>query len=630
MERVKTILALFCLLSASIGYLPLVPYLDPVSKSLFPVALVGGIYLDWRGIHRDGRLLTALSLVFFLYYGARFSLAEVVPVTANLLVALLAVRLVSEKSTRNYLQIFALSLFCLAASSLYDISGIFLVYLLVLLVLLALSLVLLTFHAYDPEMVLDRRSLKKVLGTALLLPAASLPIMLALFVVLPRTQYPLWDIRGGGASVVGFTEKVTPGGASSISTVQTPAFRVLCDKLPEDALYWRGIVLNAYQGDSWVRREPPRETPVPVTGGVSVEQTVYQEPSRTPYLLALDHPVSLTGVRRIPSPDLVFSTPPGTTGRISYRAVSVASNRIGVRGGIDRSFYLALPAHLPPRLTAAARDAAAGATPEEVIARMRRFFISQRLSYSTKNLPMGADALDTFLFAHKKGNCEYFASSAALFLRLAGVPARLVGGYRGGAYSETGGYYLVTENMAHVWVEAYLEGKGWLHLDPSAWSLNFGRSAPSVGKVRLVMDALGFYWSKAVVTYNLEKQISLFRGAGERLNSFAAPQVSPRRVFPVFLVVPLLLGGYALARRRPGTPAQRLLRRFLRAVRRRYPQQSVGNRGIFEIARSCDDPCVTEFASLYGDALYTDRSLTRAEVARLKRIVRELKARQQP
>ena len=50
---------------------------------------------------------------------------------------MLAVRLGGEKRGRHYLQIHALSLFCLAASSLFDLSPLFLFYLTLMLLLVA-------------------------------------------------------------------------------------------------------------------------------------------------------------------------------------------------------------------------------------------------------------------------------------------------------------------------------------------------------------------------------------------------------------------------------------------------------------------------------------------------------------
>ena len=106
----------------------------------------------------SGRILTPLSILVFLYLASGFSRENMILVTSDLLVIFLAIRMLGEKSGRNYLQVFALSLFCLAASSLYNLSALFLCYLLLLLLLLAVSLVILTFHSHDPEIALSRGS----------------------------------------------------------------------------------------------------------------------------------------------------------------------------------------------------------------------------------------------------------------------------------------------------------------------------------------------------------------------------------------------------------------------------------------------------------------------------------------
>ena len=49
-------------------------------------------------------------------------------------------------------------------------------------------------------------------------------------------------------------------------------------------------------------------------------------------------------------------------------------------------------------------------------------------------------------------------------LRVAGIPSRMVGGYRGGYYNEVGKYYLVPQKNAHVWVEAFVPQRGWIRL----------------------------------------------------------------------------------------------------------------------------------------------------------------------
>ncbi len=75
--------------------------------------------------------------------------------------------------------------------------------------------------------------------------------------------------------------------------------------------------------------------------------------------------------------------------------------------------------------------------------------------------------VDAFIHEYRAGHCEYFASAMALMVRGLGVPARLVMGYRGGVWDETEDAYLVQADMAHVWVEVYFPGWGWVDFDPS-------------------------------------------------------------------------------------------------------------------------------------------------------------------
>jgi len=626
MVRIKSILTVLSVLVALIGYLPLQPYLDPSARWFFPAALAFGLYQQKRGSFLPGRVLTPLSIILFLYFASAFSQQNMLQVTSDLLVVFLAIRMLGEKSGRNYLQVFALSLFCLAASSLYDLSALFLVYLLLLLLLLAVSLVILTFHSHDAEIALTRQELKKVLAVSGLLPVASVPILLFLFVLLPRTQYPLWDFlnRAGGAST-GFSETVSPGGAASVTDVKTVVFRAICSKLPESRLYWRGIVLNGFKDNAWVRLPGPPETGAGSGQGPGVHQEIYPEPSRTPYLLALNVPRQVSGVRHAESPDAVYKARNPLEKRSKYEALSTLSDAIRVNGGVDRDFYLKLPRTVSARMRAEGRRLARpGLSAGDKLGLLEQFFRAQSLAYATTGLPVGSDPLDDFLFVKKRGNCEFFASSSATLLRLAGVPARLVGGYRGGSYNDLGGYYLVTEDLAHVWVEAYVEGKGWLTLDPSAWSAGFSRQDGVARTLRMYLDAVDFYWNKAVINYDLDKQIALVRGVGGTARGLRVPVGSLRRLMglSLWLLLPGALVAFLL--RRNGDREARVLRSFLRVAARRFPAVCQEPRGLYEMAEKIADPQLREFVAIYGAALYGDRRLKDEELAKLKGIVRVL------
>jgi len=72
-----------------------------------------------------------------------------------------------------------------------------------------------------------------------------------------------------------------------------------------------------------------------------------------------------------------------------------------------------------------------------------------------------------FLFEKKKGYCEYFASAAAVLLRQEGVATRYVSGFHVTEDNRSGDHYAVREMDAHVWIESYIPGEGWVQADPT-------------------------------------------------------------------------------------------------------------------------------------------------------------------
>ena len=89
-------------------------------------------------------------------------------------------------------------------------------------------------------------------------------------------------------------------------------------------------------------------------------------------------------------------------------------------------------------------------------------------------------ALDQFFFDGMSGYCSFFAQSMATALRAVGIPAHVVTGYMGGDWNDFGGYWMIRNNMAHAWVEAYFSDQGWVRFDPTllvAPGLSGGRFA---------------------------------------------------------------------------------------------------------------------------------------------------------
>ncbi len=443
----------------------------------------------------------------------------------------------------------------------------------------------------------------------------------------------MWNILAAPAvRPSGFSDKVEPGTSATVGESRTIAFRAEMSRQPQQQLYWRGTVFNRMDGHRWVRDTavPPEQL---LYKGPRIAQTVYPEPGPSRALFSLDAPAAIALPRARGASDGIFEYPGPITRRLGYGAESVTSGILPTAKGINRAFYLRLPHNIPERVRRLADDVKRrGANDIRRLDLLEQHFRNGNYRYSMRDLPTGEDALEQFLFEKKQGHCEFFASAFALLLRAAGVPARLVGGYLGGDYNELGGYYLVSDDMAHVWVEAYIDGHGWVRVDPSSFARNAGevwggekQRSPAM-RLRLFLDSLDHTWNRAIVTYDFEQQAEIARSAGKRLQKLEAGKMA-KAALPYLLLPVALALALAVIVRRPRlftSRNERLLRRFYRLIERDCGiRAEPGRLGLFETAGLTGNDAVQEFAAIYAGALYRDRKLTALELARLRRILRD-------
>ena len=93
--------------------------------------------------------------------------------------------------------------------------------------------------------------------------------------------------------------------------------------------------------------------------------------------------------------------------------------------------------------------------------------------------PVGEPALVDFVTRTKSGYCQHFAGAMTLMLRYLGIPARVAAGFSSGHYDK--GEWVVTDHDAHMWVEVWFRGWGWVPFDPTPGrgGLSGGYSASS-------------------------------------------------------------------------------------------------------------------------------------------------------
>jgi protein-glutamine gamma-glutamyltransferase len=633
MLRLKQIILLFSYLATLLAVAPVFLYLDLPVQLLAVLALPTGLLAD----RRDQVLLrplpaTLLAISAFIIYLSRMSLTNPVLPVVNLLVLLLALRLVSDKAPRNILQIFALSLFALAASSLLTLSMAYLGYLLLLALVLTIGLVLLSFYSADPGMRLKRRELQQILSWSALLPAGSLLLMIGFFAILPRTNYPLWNfLNPAPVARTGFSEQVKPGSFAALATDTTPAFRVEMEPQPAQQLYWRGIVLNRIAGQVWERSTPVPEDLVELEHKQLVNQLLFLEPRQDRYLPSFDFPVDLSGFRQTRAGDFVHYARRSLEKRIRYQAEARPGSYLKLRDPAAAATYLQLPETISPRLqTVGETILKQGADRTERLRLLEEFFIRQQLSFASSDLQPSSTPAETFLFDTRRGYCEYFAASFALLARLSNIPARLVGGYLGGDYHQVGGYYLVTEEMAHVWVEVLDDDNRWQRIDPSRLAVNAEagllawRQRQSSWQSGL-LDSLDHAWNRTVIGYDLQQQFEVLNATRRNLQNLKRSPAAFKPLILPFLSFLLLAGiGYGLLRYRRRNPARNLAERFLALAKTRSAVPLTPASGLFEAARSLQHPLADRFATSYGRAIYRDRNLNREEVRELQRLLRRL------
>lgn len=301
----------------------------------------------------------------------------------------------------------------------------------------------------------------------------SAPLMVLLFLFFPRLPGPLWKMPGQQSSGSGVSDTMTPGDISTLNLIDEPAFRVkfTSDALPDRSdLYWRGLVFESYDGITWRESELRSDISKNIEQqGEVFEYFVTLEPTRQRWLFGLDVPVSLRQQSRLKS-DATLVAPFRINKRIRYR-VSSAPDAIISKAltPMARQINLALPEDSNEQSKQWAREQFTEAGSSEAFVDSLLQHINQEPYFYTLTPPiMEREMVDDFWFNHRSGFCEHYASSFVFMLRAAGVPARVVTGYQGGEYNQVGGYYLIKQKDAHAWSEYWVEGKGWLRVDPTS------------------------------------------------------------------------------------------------------------------------------------------------------------------
>ena len=633
------ILCLFSLVVPHIGRIPLWVLAVYVLAAVWRIMVYRGRW-SFPGRLVKAAMIVCASLGIYLSFGTVLGLEP----TVALLLTAFALKLIELASHKDAYVLLFLGYFICLTEFLFSQDFPVVLYLFANVILVTTALIAL----HQPgEHQFNRRTITQ--AGAMVLQA--LPLMLVLFFLFPRIG-PLWSVPLKAQSArTGVSDFMQPGAISNLSQSAGVAFRVQFDgPIPATGdLYWRGLVFSVLEGDTWrslrYRELPfgehrPRQVQ---TAGQSLAYSIIMEPTQQNWLYGLRYArPAVPGI--LMRSDYTLYSPVELEDEYHYRVRSWTGAQLDPQlSDWRRQAELQLPDRANPRTLALARAmrAAEPGNAEFVRSALRKFRVEPYGYTLQPPLLTSPDTVDEFLFDTRQGFCEHFASAFVVMMRAAGVPARVVAGYQGGEINPVNRTIIVHQFDAHAWAEVWLEGQGWVRVDPTAqvsperieWGLEQAMSREGsflsdsplsplryrginwLNSLRLRYDALTYQWQKWVVGFDSERQFELLRGM--------MGQASARKFAAV------LLGGFALVLipvailllyRRPVealSPLDRDYRAFCERVEKRGVRRQPGETPDEFANRACAElPALAEqirqVTRMYTHLAYADGGLDRA------------------
>lgn len=397
----------------------------------------------------------ALAIAVFGSYWIKYGKLIDPEVGLNFLTSIIVLKLLEKESLRDSYMIFFGLILLISAGSLFERTLTYVFF-------FGLSFLFLIrdFYAF-----LGSRWRMKDLLVAI---AWVMPLTFLLFFFIPRLLNPIpFQQSTTAPGEIGYTPDVNISDLEKLEGNTSPAFQVIVSrKLGQKELYWRANSLSYNDGWNWKDMPQDRESPSVLLGYKDDTDDIRQSYRlflRPEYFISLDYPRALSYGREYFSPgDMTLSIPQNRwdwVGRYDVYSSPVVPK-------MDPKFlrpYLNVP--LPKIKKQQLMRLFPGTTVPEISASVQRYFRDEKFVYSLA--PGRSESLEEF-FTRKIGLCSHYASATALILRIKGIPARLVSGFMGGSFNEFAGFYALSQNDAHVWVEAWSEGS-WVRLDPTEW-----------------------------------------------------------------------------------------------------------------------------------------------------------------
>lgn len=506
--KITLLLNIISFTTALLAYLTIIfdigVYYNLLFLGIYLFAILNECYLQVKFPKWLLNVVAVFSIIMFSY---KINMDTVNTIILRCLILLLFIKLLTNKSSRDYLQIIALTFFLVAGAALIKLNITYIVLTFMVIILSILQLLILSFYHFDAHYYFRKRTFIAITKNFITFAILLIPLTILLFTIIPRSNYPFFDLLNKqDKALSGFVDTVKLGESNTIYLDERVAFRAKMPEIDKRHLFWRGVELNTFDGKRWTYSENYREDQSSSNSNKIIEQDIYLQPLGTKYIIALDKPIIIVNHKNnISIKNHILTTTKKVNKPIHYTVRSVLSDVIH-QPKISKGKYVKMPIVNEKIVTLAKR--LKGKNEADTIKGTLQYISNNGYKYTIEDLPVSEDPLYEFLFESKKGNCELYASAFAAIMRLNGIPVRLISGFYGGEYNNYLKYYTVSFKNSHVWAEVWVNNN-WLRINPSPYEITIANRDNRFKGLRMLIDSIEYYWSIYVINYDLEKQLTV-------------------------------------------------------------------------------------------------------------------------
>ncbi len=401
-------------------------------------------------------ILGVLSVYLSMYGAFSFRGLSRLKLFLELLVYVLLVVVAMQRLTRKINFYLLISPFLFLALSLFFYHSIVMLTYVIFEVFFLLWMILT--HRMQSDLVESFRS-------AMVMFMYSLPWVVVLFIFFPRISFEHANYGFKGETV----QRMGHDGTMYLDNkaLLVPSNRIVMEVgfekqvPPSHYLYFRGSILYIDKKDHWEPIPPfvKRKNHVSYKkDGIKIAYKVTLYPTQKRWIYLLDIPQSPVK-ESVLDRDLISTVKHFIKEPIHYTARSTLNSKFYDK--VDR-YTLKVSSRFDPKQNPKTYEEALKiknlyVSKKERAKAIVTFFHTKSLTYTLKPEPLDINhTTDSFLFDKKRGYCVHFASSFTTMARMAGIPARIVTGYKGDSSNALNNYLAVKEKDAHAWVELYM------------------------------------------------------------------------------------------------------------------------------------------------------------------------------